>query len=659
MNKNYFKIIPFFLLGLMFLMFPNIAQAKTYSNFSDFDNYSWESLNYWRNSGLVSFENTAWYGTAEAGSYIGKNSEGKKLHSFNVTFPYEDQNDGCKRKDLHFKTNYLVCADSFYNQIKDKNDCNISVNVDDLHSWQIDTEQDENKTTATIDGKQTNVKVTNSWPEGFENGVQMQAIVLNRTFELYGDGARYVQGTYDNYQEGAKEQEYINGKWVVYSHYYIAALICVPTTAEFNLNMDGGSNHVFFNQWLICFFAENIDTSVDNIRQIKSYNSEDKTSSYEDVQNSSNIVTRYENNKTNAEYSRTTPPSHVNSDTTTFSSYTEKITKHQWYGVVGGKLIVDSNSPAYYNSASYPVVQKTIKYTTTLPNLIQTKFTPYTLNRNGTSQKGDGNLDSSFLNKTALSCLIQNNQTDADSKNNVAIKTLDTNSDNNFTFKFNAENSVLGLCNTVDGKNYDWLTTPTALTNKTYEDVLSESSYANGRRGNNPDGAYRYNAIFKASTCLPNGGSKDNPTSSLLLNKEETTAYKLLTKTYPFSGGDYSTRFTYIGDYETFSGENSDKIDTAKYNNWWIDDYDQSKFYEYGTYYHGYIDLNGIYNPNIVAKGTYTESLNSLETEKTFNININANNEERGLYVGCLTEKMIQPVLYGKWKVTSIAGTID
>ena len=89
-----------------------------------------------------------------------------------------------------------------------------------------------------------------------------------------------------------------------------------------------------------------------------------------------------------------------------------------------------------------------------------------------------------------------------------------------------------------------------------------------------------------------------------------------------------------------------------------MDKYDQSKYYEYGTHYAGKIYLDGIHNPYEVTYGTYDADLSIVEGN-IFEITIDANREQSGIYVGVKTDKMYQPVLYGKWNVVSLVGTVD
>ena len=654
----------------------NSTESKTKTcKFSDFDNlgWSWECKDFYLGGGSgLDLNHTGW--AIPTTSYeVSTNGQGKKetttTHNFFLDVPCVGTKSGRLRQEVPF----AICANAWYEQVIKKTGNNYygkEFNVKEFVSWQIDTQENasSNGSSFTCDAV---------WPETFDNDMKYEAAVFQTTVFLTGDESCYYEG------RGGE-----------ISNAYMPVLVCVPNDASgnFNDNHAGDSNHNEngrqYNQWLIVFIQENVLETADNIRTVTSTNNGGTFVSGKS-NNNKDDANRFNNNVTESSYEYTTPPTKTE-DKTVIKVRSESIGKSTWVGsILDGRLGVDDEHPKYWVRIDTNTT-KTIKYTTTLPEITQTKFTPYTLNRNGTSQSGDGGLtDDEFFKKDTipLACDLNNYRSDnKDSKdsddkpnaNNLAIQSLDTNADNNFLFTFNATANVLGLPTNVNGVKYDWTEAPRELKNKTWE-YANGSVYANGLESDtNPDGCFRYNVNFNASTMVK-GSATTQKTSSLLLNGEnETTDEGTIKKTYEdsFSGGTWSTRFVSIGDYETCSNTKRDSNNVNKnYANWWTDDYDQSKFYEYGTHYAGKIKIAEgtsiavIYNPYEVTKGTVDSSKGTsyqknsssygVNNSPEFFINVNAKNKEKGIYVGVKTDKMYQPVLYGKWNVVSLAGTVD
>lgn len=349
----------------------------------------------------------------------------------------------------------------------------------------------------------------------------------------------------------------------------------------------------------------------------------------------------YKEAPTEADYHDKTDPNELNySNTVTTVIYTVKET-HTWkYKASDGETKDHSYS---YSVVGSNTDSKTITYNGGTPTINQEKYKPINLNRNSYAKSGDGGLTSDFANaSTGIAASVNNEQNITD---NSDIKTLDVNNQTDFTFSFDSS-SAFGL----PGK-YNWNNAPSNLANGTWENAGSE--YANGRNSSaDSDGKLRYNLKFYASISNNTKNSSVN-SSSLLFGNQELLANQLLTKSYTgvgsFTGGDWSSRFIYSDSYNT---DNESAL-SSKWAKWWGDKYSESRFYEYGTEYWGKITTSGINNPHTVSKGT--GKING----SNYAITTNADNNERGLYVGIATQQYEQPVLYGHWGVVTLAGDVS
>lgn len=347
----------------------------------------------------------------------------------------------------------------------------------------------------------------------------------------------------------------------------------------------------------------------------------------------------YYNGKTSGSYYHKTDPN-VTVDTANLIASPWTIHKKDWYRA--GQYLRTDWWIDYREQ-----LKKTITYDYS-STITQTKYSPYNLNRNGLATTSDISKD--WVGQTALDVSVNNMQKITDGS---ALPSLDINSDNQFTFKFN--NSVFGMPTSLD-----WSTKVPSI--GTYENVNS-SAYCNGRRSSNSDGNYRYNLKFKASTSLL---STDFPTSSLTFDSKEVVGNEEFSRDCQgndstFRGGDWSTRFSYIGNY------NLDNEKSSNFKNWWINTYQQSKFFEYGTEYWGNIDVNNIYDPRTITYGegkseggVYKIHTDTDKGQELSLKNINGvPNAYRGFYIKEASQTFEQPVLTGKWKVESVAGAED
>lgn len=347
----------------------------------------------------------------------------------------------------------------------------------------------------------------------------------------------------------------------------------------------------------------------------------------------------WENGKTSGEYYHKTDPNKT-VDTVNLVASLWKIHKKNYYNIAG-KLL---NSE--YWSEPTKQFKKTITYDYS-SSINQTKYSPYNLNRNGLATTSD--ISSVWVGNTKLDVTLDNEQGVAD---NSLLKTLDVNADSNFKFKFN--NSTFGM-----PTNLDWSTKVPTVNG--YWDTNS-SAYCNGNVSSNSDGYYRYNLTFNASI---NTIDTNNPTASLVFDNSELLATQQLTKTYQgdgsFRGGDWISRFTYVGEYSL------DNESSTKFKDWWINTYNQAKLYEYGTEYKGRITLSGIENPywNRYGEGSTDGSNYKIHTDTDKGLSAalkdinNVPDKYRGLYIKSSTVSCEQPVVTGKWKVDTIAGTVS
>ena len=610
-NKNFitFTVILFALTIFISILYtPNSAYA-TDRNFSDFQNLYrsgeiWESAKGYlegNHNGIRSIIGNNWgnsnafgvaTGTTEATEVLNPNTgqyETKNMHMITISQPSANGN-------FTGESDFVICADDFYHKYVGNDSLynGFEFKIADTWNWSF------NDTNPDTGYEREGITYTARWNYDMAND-RMQCIPLTTTFvikdswyqygylteeEIFREDKYTSNGGDANYWYGNKfnkdnstsscwrvskkdcQVRIINNTEVklykVETNMYFGFLICGDT----NLNPDQKDpNHGYYNQWFLAMVPE---IEMDTITSIKSVRGSDNSNdNFTDNRSDEDI---FKNPKTEGDYSHTTAPEALN-DSKTIEAKLINVNKSVWMGSAGAFGYAVYTEAPKYSSYNAGTITKDISYTTKLPTIKQTKFTPYTLNRNNISQSGDGGIvDSEFFKNTIpLACKINNKRKDSnDSKasadekpnaNNLAIQSLDTNADNQFTFSFLTNEGVYGLPNNINGKNYNWNNTPKELANKTYE-MANHKSYANGRVSSDPDGCFRYNVNFLASTMVK-GSNTNQEISSLLLNGEnELTDKDLFSKKYnddkTFSGGDWSTRFISIGDYETSSNNNRD-----------------------------------------------------------------------------------------------------
>lgn len=390
--------------------------------------------------------------------------------------------------------------------------------------------------------------------------------------------------------------------------------------------------------------------------RIYSVTSTDNCASY---QWSGTLQNMWNNGITSFDYSHTTSPTETSEscEVTTVIYVIKETYTYDYNEATGAK----KNESYSYSRARSTTYSKTYNYETIIPTITQAKFTPLNLNRNDYAQTGDGGLNATYT--TGASGKIQasiNNYRNI--TNNSSISALDINNDNIFYFQFN--NSTFGM-----PSDYNWDNTVASLDNGTWEYVTNPGSgdYANGYNNTADDDGYlRYNLKFYASISN-NTYNSNYVTASLTIDGDELIASSVLEKKYVsgmnWIGGSMSTRFTYIGNYYT---DNNGASSNFAY--WWVTTYSQSRFYEYGTTYYDTIKCySGSKTSSSISSttgfqgttaqfGTITKS--SSYTGGSDTITINANNNDRGLYVGVYTQNFDQPILYGHWQVATMAGAL-
>ena len=284
---------------------------------------------------------------------------------------------------------------------------------------------------------------------------------------------------------------------------------------------------------------------------------------------------------------------------------------------------------------------KDFTYNTITPTIKKEPFKPWNLNRNGYATIDD--ISSQYAHaKLPIELDVNNNQGIYD---NSPLKALDINNDTFFKFKFT--NGYLGMPSVFNWTNPPG-TPPGILSNGTWEDAGS-GSYANGRNANaDKDGLYRYNVKLHMSMS-PNTKKPFVDTSSINFNGSEFTTSEEALQRPPWAGGNMSTRFTYADTYWTDNDYGS-----SSFPAWWVNTYTMGRFYEYGSEWRGIVGLDGIHDPNDVRYGTGK----SLGGDR-YKITIDANKQQKGLYVGYASANFEQPIITGTWEVKTVAGYVN
>ena len=300
-----------------------------------------------------------------------------------------------------------------------------------------------------------------------------------------------------------------------------------------------------------------------------------------------------------------------------------------------------SSSHYEYDIIDRQPYTKDFTYNTITPTIKQEPFKPWNLNRNGYATTDD--ISSQYAHaKLPIELDVNNNQGIYD---NSPLKALDINNDTFFKFKFT--NGYLGMPSVFNWTNPPG-TPPGILNNGTWEDAGS-GGYANGRNAKaDKDGLYRYNVKLHMSMS-PNTKKPFVDTSSINFNGSEFTTSEEALQRPPWAGGELSTRFTYADTYWTDNNKEG-----SKFPAWWVNTYTMGRFYEYGSEWHGLVTLSGIEDPNNVMYGTGQST-----GYDSYKITIDANKQQKGLYVGYASANFEQPIITGTWEVKTVAGYVN
>lgn len=284
---------------------------------------------------------------------------------------------------------------------------------------------------------------------------------------------------------------------------------------------------------------------------------------------------------------------------------------------------------------------KDFTYNTITPTIKKEPFKPWNLNRNGYATIDD--ISSQYAHaKLPIELDVNNNQGIYD---NSPLKALDINNDTFFKFKFT--NGYLGMPSVFNWTNPPG-TPPGILSNGTWEDAGS-GGYANDRNAKaDKDGLYRYNVKLHMSMS-PNTKKPFVDTSSINFNGSEFTTSEEALQRPPWAGGELSTRFTYADTYWTDNNKEG-----SKFPAWWVNTYTMGRFYEYGSEWHGLVTISGIQDPNNVMYGTGQST-----GYDSYKITIDANKQQKGLYVGYASASFEQPIITGTWEVKTVAGYVN
>lgn len=301
----------------------------------------------------------------------------------------------------------------------------------------------------------------------------------------------------------------------------------------------------------------------------------------------------------------------------------------------------EKSCTVWYESKGPFFYTKDFTYNTITPTIKQEPFKPWNLNRNGYATIDD--ISSQYAHaKLPIELDVNNNQGVYD---NSPLKALDINNDTFFKFKFT--NGYLGMPSVFNWTNPPG-TPPGILNNGTWEDAGS-GGYANGRNANaDKDGLYRYNVKLHMSMS-PNTKKPFVDTSSINFNGSEFTTSEEALQRPPWAGGELSTRFTYADTYWTDNNKEG-----SKFPAWWVNTYTMGRFYEYGSEWHGLVTLSGIEDPNNVMYGTGQST-----GYDSYKITIDANKQQKGLYVGYASANFEQPIITGTWEVKTVAGYVN
>lgn len=347
---------------------------------------------------------------------------------------------------------------------------------------------------------------------------------------------------------------------------------------------------------------------------------------------------KYNNGKTSITGTATTPVDQIATSTNNVTYKVETIKRTTAYKY--NPVTKQSYDYSYTYEATSPTwSQDSITYKTENMLIEAEKYQPMNLVRGNNAWATSADCGEYATNNDGK---LDINATDAGTKRTSpyfstgSLVAIDNNSDTPLYLKFN--NDTLGLPDEYNWHNESLAESIGNLENGSWEYSNPSLGYCNDRFTNeDSDGYFRYNLKFNAGlTTL----SSTYPTASLISpSGDEVDASTALDSSY-VGGNGWFIRFIQAGKYTTKSNT------TGDFSDWWCDTYTIGKGYEYGTKYDYTLTTTGLEEPTNITHGHYSNGA----------IVVDAGTRERGLYVTCYSQDVVQPVLYCEWDVSTVAS---
>lgn len=240
------------------------------------------------------------------------------------------------------------------------------------------------------------------------------------------------------------------------------------------------------------------------------------------------------------------------------------------------------------------------------------------------------------------------------------MNTLALNNDYDFSIVFN--NDYFGM-----PASYNWYDTPPdfSSTGWKYTNRYPNNSPDIGYAGGYGDKEYRYGLTFSALI----DDNKEKSASLVITTGEflSNSPLKWQNNISVKKGGDFIARFVKPGIFTT--GNSTTYNATKYYPDWFVNEYSQGKLYEYGIAYEGIITNNDVKAPSFCFGSNLTDSERnfipgtswfdpSTTAITALSANHLAEKKSPGLYYALETKKFYQPVVYGAWEVSTVAGDL-
>lgn len=349
---------------------------------------------------------------------------------------------------------------------------------------------------------------------------------------------------------------------------------------------------------------------------------------------------------------------------------TDDITVHGVVWNIHQHIVHYTNMGIEWNTTyeySYTVTKdftQKINYTANPPVLTNQVWTPLNLNRGGywgSKVTGDAryvtsadesewgiNYPSNTTNMGKVNGYATNSQGISD---NSFIEGLDINSDIPLQLEFN--NDSFGLDPEMEWENeppkYAW------------DDLVmrGETAYAKGYNGHwGPhDDRYRFGTTIW-------GGVQDIGSNKLtsLYSYDPNEEFITGTQWALDLGKDYHSRKTFSHTFGVraissgvFKTANFNKENT-NYPYAWVVTWNQGKFYEYGIHYQGDITIDGVTNP-VAGTGPYGIVTGQIYNSSPWLLITTGEENCRGLYISTAYSTGETPVMVGKWRIKTLAGS--